>query len=110
MRVNRFLMPIIVIGVLLGTTLIAQAAGFWSTSGRDSSNLASMSAADIKGWMTLQQGMDGLSISQEELYVAGGVPLEVPPDTALKDLEGIVPDFAISTLRERLAIPADPVR
>ena len=34
MRVNRFLMPIIVIVALLGTTLIAQAAGFWSTSGQ----------------------------------------------------------------------------
>jgi hypothetical protein len=30
MRVNRFLMPILVIVALLGTTLIAQAAGFWS--------------------------------------------------------------------------------
>lgn len=109
MRVNRFLMPIIVIVALLGTTFIAQAAGFWSTSGRTSIDLESMTAPDIKGWMTLQQVMDGLNISQEELYAVGGIPLDVSPDTALKDLEGSVPDFEISTLRDRLATPANPI-
>lgn len=109
MRVNRFLMPIVVIVALLGTTLIAQAAGFWSTSGKDSIDLANMSAADIKGWMTLQQVMDGLKISKEELYAVGGLPLDVSADTALKDLEGVVPDFEISLLREKLAAPASPI-
>ena len=107
MRVNRFLMPVIVLVALLGTTFIAQAAGFWSTSGKDSIDLEYMTAADIKGWMTLQQVMDGLKVSKEELYDAGGIPLDVPPETALKDLEGIVPDFEISTLREKLAVPAN---
>ncbi len=109
MRVNRFLIPIIVIVALLGTTLMAQAAGFWSTSGKDSIDLENMSAADIKGWMTLQQVMDGLKISKEELYAVGGIPLDVPTETALKDLEGIVPDFEISTLRDKLAAPTNPI-
>ena len=107
MRVNRFLMPIIVIVALLGTTLIAQAAGFWSTSGKDSTDLEDMSAADIKGWMTLQEVMDGLKISKEELYSVGGIPLDIPAEKALKDLEGVVPDFEISTLRDKLAAPAN---
>jgi hypothetical protein len=109
MRVNRFLMPVIVIVALLGTSLVAQAAGFWSTSGRTSVDLESMTAADLKGWMTLQQVMDGLKISKDELYAVGGIPLEISPDTALKDLEGVVPDFEISTLREKLAAPANPI-
>lgn len=109
MRVNRFLMPIIVIVALLGTTLIAQAAGFWSTSGKDSTDLENMSAADIKGWMTLQQVMDGLKISKEELYSVGGIPSDIPAEKALKDLEGVVPDFEISTLRDKLAAPANPI-
>ncbi|CAG0935050.1 hypothetical protein TFLX_03874 [Thermoflexales bacterium] len=109
MRVNRFLVPLLVIVTLLGTTFIAQAAGFWSTSGKDSLDLENMSAADIKGWMTLQQVMDGLQVSQEELYAVGGIPLDAPPETALKDLEGVVPDFEISTLREKLPAPANPL-
>jgi hypothetical protein len=109
MRVNRFLMPLIVIVALLGTTFIAQAAGFWSTSGRTSIDPESMTSADIKGWMTLQQVMDGLSVSKEELYGVGGIPLDIPAETALKDLEGIVPDFEISTLRDKLAAPANPI-
>jgi len=109
MRVNRFLMPLIVVVALLGTTFIAQAAGFWSTSGKGSIDLENMTSADIKGWMTLQQVMDGLKISKEELYAVGGIPLDVPTETALKDLEGVVPDFEISTLREKLAAPANPI-
>jgi hypothetical protein len=109
MRVNRFLMPIIVIVALLGTTLIAQAAGLWSTSGRDATDLENMTSADIKGWMTLQQVMDGLNIAKEELYAVGGIPADIPAETALKDLEGIVPGFEISTLRDKLAAPANPI-
>ncbi len=100
MRVNRFLMPIIVIVALLGTTLIAQATGFWSTSGHDSTNLQNMTAADIKGWMTLQQVIDGLQVSKEELYAAANIPLDVPTSTALKDLEPLVSDFSVTALRE----------
>ena len=103
MRVNRFLMPLIVIVALLGTTLVAQATGFWSTSGKDSVDLENMSAADIKGWMTLQQVMDGMQITKEDLYAAGNIPLDVPTSTALKDLEPIVPDFSVTGLRDALA-------
>jgi hypothetical protein len=102
-------MPIIVIVALLGTTFIAQAAGFWSTSGKDSIDLENMTSADIKGWMTLQQVMDGLKISKEELYAVGGIPLDIPTETALKELEGIVPGFEISVLREKFAVPANPI-
>ena len=105
MRVNPFLVPIIVIAALLGSSLIAQAGGFWATSGRTSVNLENMTAVDLKGWMTLQQVMDGMKVSKEQLYAAGNIPLDVPTSTALKDLEGIVPDFEVSTLREKLGAP-----
>lgn len=106
MRVNPFLVPVIVIAALLGSSLIAQAGGFWSTSGRTSVNMDNLTAVDLKGWMTLQQVMDGMKISKEQLYAAGNIPLDVPVSTALKDLEGIVPDFEVSTLREKLGAPA----
>lgn len=106
MRVNPFLVPIIVIAALLGSSLIAQAGGFWSTSGRTSVNLDNLTAVDLKGWMTLQQVMDGMKISKEQLYAAGNIPLDVPTSTALKELEGLVPDFEVSTLREKLGAPA----
>lgn len=106
MRVNPFLVPIIVIAALLGSSLIAQAGGFWSTSGRTSVNMDNLTAVDLKGWMTLQQVMDGMKISKEKLYAAGNIPLDVPASTALKELEGLVPGFEVSTLRERLGAPA----
>ena len=109
MRVNPFLIPILVIVALFGSSLIAQAGGFWSTSGRTSVDMENVTAIDLKGWMTLQQVMDGMQISQEQLYAAGNIPMDIPTSTALKDLEGIVPDFEVSTLREKLGAPADAV-
>jgi hypothetical protein len=108
MRVNPFLMPIILVVALFGTVLVAQAAGVWATSGKTAINMEKMAPADLKGWMTLQQVMDGLKISQEELYAAGKIPADVPLTTALKDLEKIVPGFETSTLRDVLVKPTAP--
>jgi hypothetical protein len=103
MRVNPFLIPIIVIVALLGSSFIAQAGGFWATSGRASVDMSGMTAVDLKGWMTLQQVMDGLPISQEQLYAAGNIPMDMPTAMALKDLEPLVPGFSVSGLRAAVA-------
>jgi hypothetical protein len=102
MRVNPFFMPVILIVVLLGTVFVAQAASIWSTSGRTTVDLGQMTPADIKGWMTLQQVMDGLNISRADLYALAGIPADITPTTVLKDLEPIVAGFEISTLRDAL--------
>ncbi len=102
MRVNRFLVPGLLVAALLGTALVAQAAGLWSTSGRDAVDVTHMTPADIKGWMTLQQVIDGEGVSQAELYALAGVPADVSTSTALKDMEALVPDFSVETLRENL--------
>jgi hypothetical protein len=99
MSVNRYWMPVIVISVLLGTVLGTQALGWWSISGRTSVNLDSLSPEDIKGWMTLQQVADGMNLSIENLYKIGGIPTDVSPETALKDMEEVV---EVSALREAL--------
>ncbi len=106
MRVHPFVLPVALIAALLGSVVIANAAGIWSTSGRAAIDSANMTPADIKGWMTLQQVMDGLHISQSELYELGQVPAGVPPSTALKDLERLAPGFEVSALREALAARA----
>ncbi len=100
MSVNRLLMPIMAITILLGTVFGSQLLGLWSISGRTSVNMNELAPEDIKGWMTLQQVADGLGLSIEEVYQVGGIPAEVSPDSALKDLEDIV---EVSTLRETLA-------
>ncbi len=106
MRVNSFWMPVMVLIALLGTVLGTQALGLWSTSGRTSVDLAKLAPADVKGWMTLQQVMDGLPISQSELYALGGIPMDMPTTTALKDLEELVPGFETTALRDALTARA----
>ncbi len=103
MRVNPFLMPILAIVALFGTVFTAQAMGQWSTSGRVAIDPATMTAADLKGWMTLQDVMDGLKISQSELYTTGNIPLDIPTSTPLNKLEALVPGFSVTGLRDALS-------
>ena len=99
MRIHPFFMPILLIVGLLGTTFTAQALGFWTTSGRDAVDVTKLTPADLKGWMTLQQVIDGLPISQAELYQVAGIPSETPPSKALKDMEAVI---SVTDLRNKL--------
>ncbi len=46
----------------------------------------------------------GLQVDVATVYALTGIPTDVPPDTALKDLEQIVPDFEVSMVRDVLAV------
>jgi hypothetical protein len=98
---NKFLMPILVLAALLGSYLVAQATGFWAVSGKAMLDLENLtSSADIRGWMTLEQVIQGFGIPQAELYAALAIPAGLPASTALKDLEGIVEGFEVTKVRE----------
>ncbi len=103
MIVNRFLVPLLAVGLFLGVIAGAVANGNWIVSGKEMVDLQNMaSGAEIKGWMTLQQVADGYAIPPADLYRLSGIPADTPLDTALKDLEGVVADFEISLVRERI--------
>jgi hypothetical protein len=100
-KVNKFLAPILVLAALFGSYVVAQATGFWSVSGKDMIDLESMtSSEEIRGWMTLEQVFLGFGIPQEAFYQALGIPADIPPTTALKDLEGLIEGFEVTTVRE----------
>jgi hypothetical protein len=103
MTVNKFLMPALVIVTLLGSVMVAKATGDWSVSGREMIDLRNLaSGADVRGWMTLEQLSQGFDIPLADLYSNMAIPVEVKPDTALKDLEGILPDFEVNSVREAI--------
>ena len=102
MRVNPVFVPLLFVFVLLGTVFGSQLLGLWSVTGRSAVNTANMTAADLKGWMTLTDVMTGIKISKPELYDLMKIPADVPETAALKDLEKIVPGFETSTLRDAL--------
>lgn len=101
MRVNKWLLPALALALLLGTVGGAQALGLWQVSGREMVNLEQLSSgADVKGWMTLQQVADGSGLSLAALYAQLSLPASVEPQTALKELEGVVEGFETSVVRE----------
>ena len=46
----------------------------------------------------------GFGLGLDDLYRLTGVPQEVPPETALKDLEALLTDFETSGVREALSV------
>lgn len=100
MRLNKFVMPVVVIVALLGSVAIAQLMGWWMPS----VDVNVMSSPDqIRGWMTLQQVSDQFKIPPEILYQKLAIPADVPPTTPLRELEGQVTDFEVDTVRQMVA-------
>jgi predicted flap endonuclease-1-like 5' DNA nuclease len=101
MRVNKWLLPTLALILMLGTVGVAQANGWWIVSGKEMVNVEQLTGgADVKGWMTLQQVADGVDIDTATLYAQLGLAADIPPETALKDLEKIVAGFEVSVVRE----------
>jgi len=91
MKVNKYLLPVLVIVALLGTVWVASAAGYWQTRGREMVNLSEgLKSADIKGWMSLRDVSQGTGIPVPQLISLLGLPENTPETAAMKDLEGII--------------------
>jgi hypothetical protein len=109
-HVNKFALPVVTVVALLGSILIAQAAGAWQTSGRDEVLLDPSGQPDpagIKGWMTLADLSETYGVPNDTLYVMLGAGPDVPADTALKDLEALLSDFEVSAARDGVAAYLD---
>jgi hypothetical protein len=103
MKVHKCVMPILVIVTLLGTVQLAKALGYWSTTSKGTiiaDEAGQPDPAGIKGWMTLTAISESYNIPLEKLNEATGLPSDQEPETELKELEDIVPDFEIELVRE----------
>ena len=99
--VNRFLAPILVLAALFGSYAIAQATGFWAVSGKEMIDPGGMTSGDdLRGWMTLEQVIQGFGLPQDDFYTALSIPTDIPASTALKDLEGLIEGFEVSMVRD----------
>lgn len=106
MKTSRWVAPIAFLVIMFGMVGVAQASGQWITGGRQQVAAGQqLTAADLKGWMTLQQAADGLGIGLPELIVLIGPPPGATLDgqTAFKDLEGLIPGFELAGFRDTVA-------
>jgi hypothetical protein len=105
MRVNKYLLPILMAVALLGSVGVAQATGAWEVSGKQEISLGVLtSSEEVRGWMTLQQVADGFGLTFEDLHARLNLPPDLPSETALKELEGLIPGFETTTVREVIAV------
>jgi len=101
-RVNKYLMPVLVLVALLGSVFVAKASGTWKTSGRGEvivDETGRPDPAGIKGWMTLEGVSETYGVPLDALYTMIGAGPEVPAGTEMKMLEGLLPGTSVSTVR-----------
>lgn len=109
MKASIWIAPVATVAILFGAVGVGEASGQFVTTGRQEATASQrLAAADLKGWMTLQQAADGLGMDVSALVALIGPPpgVTLPPSTAFKDVEGLVPGFELSSLREKLGSPA----
>ena len=100
MSIKRLIIPLIAIVALLGSVPVAQAFGWWQTTGKSLTTLAGATVDDIKGSSTLGDVATAFDIPQAELYALLGLPADVPLDSKLKDLESY---NEVTTVREKIS-------
>jgi len=90
MRVARWIVPAAVIIILLGSVVVAQAFGWWQTSGANIATLTNATPDDIKGSSALGDVSKAFGIPMDELPQVLGVPADTRPQSKMKDLEAYV--------------------
>lgn len=107
MRVSYWIAPVASVVLLFGSVGVAQLTGDWVTTGRAQVvRGAPITVDDLKGWMTLQEAADGLGMTVTPMItlIAPPASAELTPQTAFKDIEGLVPGFELSTFKEQLRV------
>jgi hypothetical protein len=104
LKINNYLFAVLGLVLLLGTCQTAKALDFWSTSGKvtasgEAVTLTGSDPNEIKGWVTIKQIMVAYKVSWEEFSLKFNIPTGTNQDTALKDLENVVPGFSLTAVR-----------
>lgn len=106
MKVRLWVVPLVTVALLFGSWGLGQATGEWQTTGRQQLTAGQqITVDDIKGWMTIQQAADGLSIEPQEIIDLLDAPagVELTPQTAFRELEELIPGFGLTTFRPVLS-------
>jgi len=105
MRTSVWVAPVASVVVLFGSVGIANLTGDWVVSGRTTVVAGQqLGVDDVKGWMTLQQAADGLGVPVAVIIgmIDPSGAAGLTPGTAFRDVESLVPGFALSDFREQL--------
>jgi len=87
----KYIYGILILSILLGGIGLAQSAGIWSVSGKVTSDGSKIAVTgkdvnEIKGWMTLEEVINGYGLDQEEIYQTFNLSTDLAVSTALKDI------------------------
>lgn len=106
-RIPVILYSAVSIALIVGLVVGAKAMGWYGTSGKVSAATGeaitlgpSSVGDDIKGWMTVQQVLDGFSLKKESLYSKFSIPSTVSTKTTVGSLSEEISTFELPALRE----------
>ena len=111
MRLNPYVYGVLVLALFLGSIGAAQAAGWWSTSGKVTTGGERVTPTganvdEIKGWMTLGDVAKAYGVTVEAIVAEFQLPADTPSTTQIKNLESS--KFSVTALRDWLMRRSGP--
>ena len=104
MRVNKYVVPIVLIVAMFAVVLVAQAAGAWQVTGSTTVVPTTTSGRPdpeaIKGKMTLDEIITTYGVPKEDLYAGAQLPADFHTSKQAKEIESVVQGFELDTLRQ----------
>jgi len=99
MKVNRLLVPLIVVVCLLGSVGAGLIFGWWQVTAQPLRAIDGSDTSNIRGSSSLEEVSLAFGITQQDLYALLELPADTPFSTQLKELEDII---EVSEVRARV--------
>jgi hypothetical protein len=110
-QLNLYVYVVVALLVFVSAVPLAQAANFWSVSGKLTGTGQKVAAtgldpAEIKGWMKISEVIAAYNVPQADFYAAFSLPADMPLDTPLNTIEKVVTGFSVDKVRTWLTARA----
>lgn len=98
--VKPFYVIVLVMAVFFGSIFAFQAAGYYELKPERPTAGETISLEEVKGYMSIEEAAEGVNLDIKEFYAKFSIPENVPPETKMKEIKNIAPDYDFDKIKE----------
>lgn len=100
--IKPFVVIFLVIALFFGSIFAFQAAGMYQVAPKQLASGVTISYSEIKGYMTISDAAKATNTELDMFYVKLMIPETVPPETQMKEIVAIVPEYDFDGIKASL--------
>lgn len=98
--VKPFTVIVVIIVLFFGSILSFQAAGLYKLVPQSAEAGVFITLDEVKGYMTISEAAKATNTELKDFYKRYEIPVSVPPDTMMKNISKLVPEYEFDTMKE----------